>query len=321
MKETLRWGILGPGIIAHAFAQDFEHVTNAEIIAVASRSKERATSFAAQYKIPTIHTSYDELYSNPDVDAIYIATPHNFHFEQTQKSLEAGKAVLCEKPITISSQECNELIKIQASTGQYLVEGMWTYFLPSIVKAKEWVDQGRLGKILHLKSSFGYPVPFAPESRYYNPDLAGGSLYDMGIYNVVMDALFVGDEPKSIHNIIQYASTGVDSDTLSIRAYENCTSILNSSFQCKLNNHLYVVGEKGYIDIPDFWRAKECFLYEGETITDQFVDNRKGNGFEFEIEEVSHEILSGSKASSTVSLGSSLKWQETMERILRSETQ
>lgn len=319
MEKKLRWGILGPGIIAHEFVQDFKHVSNAEVVAVASRSKERGASFAAQYKIPRVHTSYDDLYSDKEVDAIYIATPHNFHFEQTKKSLEAGKAVLCEKPITISSEECKELMSIQASTDQYLVEGMWTYFLPAIRKATKWVDSGRLGKLLHLKSSFGYPVPFVPDSRYYDPDLAGGSLYDMGIYNIVMDALFIGLEPKGIKNIIQYAATGVDNDTLSIREYDNCTSVLNSSFQCKLNNHLYIIGEKGYIDIPDFWRARECFLYERDTVIDQFEDQRKGNGFEFEIEEVSQDILNGLVSSSTVSLASSLQWQETMERILKSQ--
>lgn len=317
MKGKLRWGILGPGIIAHEFVQDFKHVTNAEVVAVASRSEERAISFANQYNIPTTHVGYDDLYADPNVDAIYVATPHNFHFEQTKNALEAGKAVLCEKPITISSDECKGLIEIQKKTDRYLIEGMWSFFLPTIRKAKEWVESGRIGNVLHLRSSFGYPVPFDPKSRSYNPELAGGSLYDMGIYNVAMDTLFIGLTPKKMENTIHYASTGVDHDTLTIREYDNCTSILHAAFRCKLNNHLYVIGEKGYIDIPEFWRAGECFLYEGDKIVDQFEDQRKGNGFEFEIEEVSQEILNGSKSSSTVSLATSLEWQETMESILK----
>lgn len=315
MNKKIKWGILGPGIIAHEFAQDFKYVSNAELVAVASRSEERARSFADQYTIPYYFDNYDKLYEDPGIDAIYIATPHNFHFEQTRKALESGKAVLCEKPITISSEECQELMNIQAKTDCYLTEGMWTHFLPVIQKVKEWVEGGKIGDVFHVKSSFGYPVPFDADSRYYNPKLAGGSLYDMGIYNVAIASFLLG-APSSLRSEIHYASTGADDDCLTYASYGEVRAVLHSAFRCKLNNHTYIIGEKGYIDIPDFWRARECYRYERDTIVEEYKDYRKSIGFEFEIEAVSNDILDGKKQSEIVPLAKSLEWQETMERIL-----
>ena len=318
MTKKLKWGILGPGIIAKEFAQDFAYANNAELVAVASRSMERSKAFAKEYQIPTPHEGYDDLYNDPNVDAIYIATPHSFHFEQVKKALEAGKSVLCEKPITISPDECEKLIDLSNQTEQYLIEGMWTYFLPTIKKAQEWVNEGRIGKVLHLKSSFGYPVPYDPNGRMYNPDLAGGSLLDMGVYTVAMACMFLGEEPLSMHSIQQFSESNVDNDTIVTLAYEKGYAHLHSSFQCKLNNHTYLIGEDGYIDIPDFWRARECYLYKVEEVIEHFKDNRKGNGFEFQIEEVSNDILTDKRSPSVVTHETSLAFQKIMRQIKES---
>ncbi|WP_462248492.1 Gfo/Idh/MocA family protein [Ekhidna sp.] len=316
MRKKIKWGILGPGIIAHEFAQDFKHVSNAEITAVASRSAERAKDFAEQYGIPCFHEGYEDLYADDNVDAIYVATPHNFHIEQVKRSLKAGKSVLCEKPITISQTECEELINLSNNTGQYLIEGMWTYFLPAIKKAQEWIDQGRIGKILHLKSSFGYPVPYDPKGRQYDPELAGGSLLDMGVYTVAMASKFLGDSPSHIYPIQQFAESKVDKDTLVTLEYEDRFAHLHSSFQCKLNNHTYIIGEDGYIDIPDFWRARECYLYKVEEVVEHYKDDRKGNGFEFEIEDVSNQIIAGQSKPTIVTHETSLAFQKIMDAIV-----
>lgn len=197
------------------------------------------------------------------------------------------------------------------------MEGMWTYFLPAIRGAKKWVDEGRIGEVLHLKSSFGYPVPFDEGSRYYNPDLAGGSLLDMGVYNVAMAELFIGQRPSHLTTQIHLAPTGVDDDVLSQVVYDQSVATLHSAFRCKLNNHCYIIGEKGYIDIHDFWRAKGALLFERDMVVDSFEDHREGNGFEFQISLVNEDLIAGKLESSIVTHDASLRIQDLMSRIMQ----
>lgn len=315
MKKKITWGILGPGIIAHEFVQDFRYVNNAVVGAVASRSSERAKDFASQYDIPSWYGSYEELYADPDIDAIYVATPHNFHLAQSTDALSAGKAVLCEKPITISTIEFQKLLDVSKRRNLYFSEAMWTYFLPAILKAQEWIADGRIGRILHVKADFGYPVPFDAGSRFYNPDLAGGSLYDMGIYPIAIAQLFLGKKRKNLVVKSLPSQTGVDIDTVMLFDYGEETAYLQSSFRCKLQNHAYIIGEKGYIDLPDFWRARECHLHIHEKIVDSFYDQREGNGYEFEITSASNDLLTERKESSVVTHEVSLELQKTLEEV------
>ena len=189
--EKIKWGIVGPGIIAHEFAHDFQFASHAELVAVASRSVERGADFAKKYGIKKVFSSYNDLYNDPDVDAIYVATPHTFHFENSRDAIDSGKAVLCEKPLTHNLQDTVALLDHAQKKGIYLMEGMWTYFLPVIRKAVEWVDAGRIGEVKHVKANFGYPSEFDPSRRYYDPELAGGCLLDMGCYTIAMAWLFL----------------------------------------------------------------------------------------------------------------------------------
>ena len=158
-NQKVRWGIVGPGVIAHEFADDFAHVTNAQVVAVASRSKARAQQFAQKYGIAKVYHSYDALFADAEVDAVYVATPHTHHLVQSTQALQSGKAVLCEKPITTNPSELQQLLQVANSTGNYLIEGMWTYFLPVFAKVQQWINEGRLGTICHVKADFGYPKP------------------------------------------------------------------------------------------------------------------------------------------------------------------
>ncbi len=314
--KKVRWGILGPGIIAHEFAHDFQFSQHAELAAVASRSKERGDAFARKFAVETVYTSYEDLYNDDGIDAIYVATPHNFHHDLTKDALEAGKSVLCEKPLTVNPDECRNLMKIAKETNQYLMEGVWSYFLPSILKAMEWVKEGRIGRLTQVKADFGYPVPFNKDGRMYNPDLAGGSLLDMGVYCVAMAWLFIQKDPDNFHVIARKASTGVDNDVSMLFEYDDQVANLSSAFRCKLHNYAFIIGTEGYIMIPDFWRAKEAFLYEEEQIVAHFIDNRKGFGFNFEMDAVSTDILEGRKESQIVPLETSLKLQEHMAAVM-----
>lgn len=313
--KKIRWGIVGPGIIAHEFAHDFQFVAKGELVAVASQSRERGSEFAKKFNIPKVYHTYQDLYSDRDIDVVYVATPHTFHLENSSDAMRAGKAVLCEKPITINPQQLTELLEVSNQTGNYIMEGMWTCFLPAIQKAQQWVKENKIGTIRHVKSDFGYPVPFDAKGRMYNPDLAGGALLDMGIYTIAMAILFTEEFPRKMTVVSKKASTGVDNDVTMLFEYENALATLCTSFRCKLNNWTYIIGDEGYIAIPDFWRAKECFLYKVEECTEHFKDDRRGFGFNYETDAVNEDLLAGKKESAIMPHSFSMNLQEHMYQV------
>jgi predicted dehydrogenase len=314
--KKVRWGIVGPGNIAHSFAHDFQFTKYGELKAVASRSLTRAQKFANKYNIPKAYGSYDELYADEEIDIVYVATPHTFHYENSVDAINSGKAVLCEKPITVNPQECDKLIALAKEKDKYLAEGMWTYFLPAINKVSQWVNRGKIGRVLSIKADFGKRVAFDPDSRMYSPKLGGGSTLDLGIYPLAITWLIYKSDPKNISVISRKASTGVDNDVNMQFEYEDALASLHSSFRSNLNNHAYIIGEKGYIDIPEFWHARECILYESEKIVDRFQDQRNGHGYEFEIDSVSSDLLNGLKESQVMPLDYSRKLQEYMKMVI-----
>lgn len=317
--DKIKWGIIGPGRIARDFASDMDLVTNGELHAVASRSSGRASDFASEFNIPKIYNSYEDLFADVEIDAVYVATTHNFHLENSTEALQAGKAVLCEKPLTVDPDECRQLTDVARSTGCYLMEGMWTYFLPAIRKAKEWVEAGKIGNVKHIKAEFGFKKPFDPESRLYNPELAGGVILDMGIYPIAFAWYFLQATPEKMEVVRRNAPTGVDEEVVMQFRYPEATASLITSFRYKLPNYAYVIGDEGYIVVPDFWRSKESLLYIGEECVEHFKDPSKGRGFNFEIEAAGNDIISGMKESEIMPLSSSFALQEHMQSVLAAD--
>ena len=316
MSKKVRWGILGAGRIAAQFADDIQYANHAELVAIAARNLGKAHSFAERFDIDKAHGSYSALYNDANVDAIYIATPHTHHLQQTIDTVNAGKHVLCEKPFTINQVECEQVLALSKTNSSYIMEGMWTYFLPAIQKARQWIEDGRIGAIKHIKADFGYPqLPFDASRREYDTNLAGGCLLEMGIYPVAIAWYFLQSNPISMDVLVRNAPNGVEDDLTFIFDYGETTATLATSFRCKLQNWCYVIGDKGWIAIPNFWRAHECFLYELDTQVDHFDDQRKGQGFEYEIESVSKDILNGKKESTIMPLHISLKFQQHMDLI------
>lgn len=315
--DRCRWGIVGPGNIARKFAEDFRYSVYGELVAVASRSGSRAREFASEFGIARSYESYEAIFADPEVDAIYIATPHNFHFPQSAAALKAGKAVLCEKPLTESLGSSIELLQIAQETGNYLMEGMWTWFLPAIQKALSWYREGRIGAIRHIKADFGFPSNYDPESRLFSPDLAGGSLLDLGIYPLAITHLFIEEEPDSIVVQARKAPTGVDEDVQIIQHYKQAAASLHCSFIQKLPNRAEISGENGRIVLPDFWSANECFFYRDETLVEHYSDNRKSVGFQYEIDAVSRDVLNGKTQSDQVDHKASLRLAKAMDEVVR----
>jgi predicted dehydrogenase len=319
--EKVRWGIVSTGRITHQFVSDFNFVHNGEVIAVASRSQASADEFAEQYEIPRAYSSYAGLLDDPDVEAVYIATPHTLHFQNMVDALAAQKHVLCEKPFTVGTTDSRKLFELADSSSLFVMEAMWTYFLPAIRKALEWVEQGRIGRVQQVKADFGYPqLPYDPNRREYNAELGGGCLLEMGIYPVAIAWLFLQKDPDEIKVVARKAPNGVEDDVQMLFNYgDNDTGFsatLATSFRSKLQNWAYIIGEEGYIAIPDFWHARECHLYHLDDCIDRFRDDRKSLGFNFETTAANDDILAGRQQNRIMPWSTTLRFQEHMSRVL-----
>lgn len=313
---TIRWGVLSTGRIAEQFAQDFAYVDGGEIVAVTSRTEKNAAAFAASYGVATVHPTPEALYADPQVDAIYVATPHTLHVDNVLASIESGKAVLCEKPITTNVEDCLRIVRAAEEQAIYVMEAMWTWFLPAIRKAKQWVDEGRIGRLVQIKADFGYPQrPYSPDRREYDARLGGGALLEMGIYPVALLWYFLRRQPDQMQVFSRHAPNGVEDDLTAVLDFGDCLGTIGTSFRAKLQNWAYLIGEDAYIAIPDFWRASECLFYELDECKEHFRDDRQSIGLNFETQAVIDDLRDGNKESSVVSLADSLAFQQLMESI------
>lgn len=304
LSPIIRWGIVGAGRIAKTFATDIKQAKSARLYAVASRQLESAQSFSELFSINKAYGDYAELFADPNVDAVYIATPHSHHKEQAIAALRAGKHVLCEKPATVTPDELEEVLAVAQQESRYFMEGMWTYFLPIIKRAQEWVNAGRIGKLCHVKADFGFALPYSPDLREYDNRLAGGCLLEMGIYPIAMAWLFLQQDPNTQTVWHHQADNAVEDDVVILNTYgeeNNATAQMATSFRCKLNNYLTLIGDRATLTIADYWAAREVRLYEGNERIDCFREVREHQGFNYQIEQVSRELLAGQLQPSVVS--------------------
>jgi predicted dehydrogenase len=314
--KTINWGVIGTGNIAGSFARDFRYTTGGKIVAVASRNLENARKFCDTYAIEKAYGTYTELFRDQNVDVVYIATPHNLHFQNAADAMRAGKAVLCEKPITTNADACERLIEIAGTTNCYLMEAMWTYFLPPILKAREWISSGSIGAIKNIKADFAFKAVYNPLGRLFNPDLAGGALLDIGIYPIALAQLLLEDFPEKISVFSHKAETGVDMDETMIFEYKNgVTANLTASLAMNMPKDAYIFGDEGYIHIPDFFMATDCYLYRDAHPVQHFRDERKSKGYHFEIDAVQRDLQQNRKESEIVPLKTSLMLQKIMDAI------
>ena len=296
MSKTFKWGVISPGRIAHTFAKALKAVPNAEIHAVASSSQERADAFAKEYGIPNVYDDYAALVVNPEIDVVYIASLHQQHYAHTKMALEAGKAVLCEKPFTVNAKETKELLDLATKKKLFLMEAVWTRYLPIYGTIRKWLDKGKIGDVTLLQSSFGFNPGRDERGRLLNPDLAGGTLLDIGIYPITVSQWVMGANPVSFNAHALIGNTGVD-ESLSVNLiYENdVVSQFTSTFLTNAENAFYIYGSNGHIRIKGpFWGATEATLVvdgkkKGKTKTKSF----KVNGFEYQIKEAMRCIEEG----------------------------
>lgn len=317
MGKKIKWGILGPGNIAHKFATGFEAVEEGELYAVGSRTIENANAFADEFNIPKRYGSYEELVADPDVDAIYVATPHPFHREHTILSLDAGKAVLCEKPMAVNALEAQEMVDCARENNVFLMEAMWTRFLPIFLKVEEWIFQDLIGDVRMLSADFGFRAGFNPKSRLFNPELAGGALLDVGVYTINLASfVFGGKVPSKISSMAHLGNSGIDEQSSMILGYdEGQMAVLYTAVRTNTKHEAFIMGTEGSITIPSFWNATSAILkIDGEE--EQRVDiPHLANGYCFEIEEVNRCIKEGKTQSNRMSWEESISIMQTMDKI------
>lgn len=315
MQKKIKWGIMGPGRIAHKFAQSLKCSEAAEITAVGSRSMERAVEFAKQYGINRAYASYAKLAADNDVDIIYVATPHPAHFECALLCLKAGKAVLCEKPFTLNAAETKTLVKTAKSSKLFLMEAMWMRYLPAIVKVRELLTQGEIGEIRMVKADFGNRIPWDPSGRLLNPELGGGALLDVGIYPVSFASMVLGASPTKITGIAYLGETGVDEQFSAVLGYEaGKIAALSGAVRSSLPNEARIIGTEGYVRMPDFWRASSLELYQNGKM-EKFEIPFRSTGYIHEAEEAMYCLREGLIESSIMPLDESLKIMKILDTL------
>lgn len=315
MNKKINWGIIGLGNIANLFASDLQLSDRSILRGVASRSHEKAQGFGKQFNAEKCYGSYKELADDPEIDVIYIATPHSFHFEQTLMCLEMGKAVLCEKPMGIHADETEKMIEAARTRGLFLMEGMWTRFIPATVKMLELLEQGAIGDLLFINADFGFKSDAGPESRLYNKALGGGSLLDIGIYPVYLSLLTLGI-PKKIRAMARLTETDVDSYCSMLFDHENGSkSVLESTLEAETPIEASLYGSRGMLKLHSRFHHSEriSLTLDGEN---QVLDlPYKGNGYYHEIEEVNHCLLNQRTESEKLPLQTSLDLIRTIDRV------
>ncbi|GLX69404.1 Gfo/Idh/MocA family protein [Paenibacillus glycanilyticus] len=317
-NKTIKWGILGPGGIASQFARDLAFASNAELTAVGSRSLEKATEFAGKYGGKKAYGSYEELVNDAEIDIIYVSTPHPTHRANVLQCLRAGKAVLCEKPFTVNVKEAEEIVQYARENRIFLMEAMWTRFLPVIRKVREWIEEGRIGELRLLKADFGFRTGFNPEGRLFNPELAGGALLDVGIYPLSLASMLFGGQPKQVLSTAHLGETGIDEENSMLLTYEGGqTAMLTSAIRLNSGSDAYIVGTKGSIRIPSFFNAKSATITQEDGTEETFADNRSTLGFVYEAEAAGQYLREGKLESDIIPLDESLQLMRTMDEIRR----
>ncbi len=299
MNDKIRWGIIGPGKIAHKFTKDLIQIEQAQVTAVSSRSLDRSKVFAEEYQIDRYYDNYDQLLNDPNVDIVYIATPHNYHAELSKAALLAGKAVLSEKPSAMNKAEIEEVIELSKQKGLFYMEGLWSRFNPLIQEVYQKVQLGTFGELKYLKADFGFFALNRPDdSRVLNPSLGGGSLLDIGIYPVFLAYLMLG-KPTEIKTIPKFYKTGAEVQISIVFDYGNAQAVLYSGLVSETDCTAQISGTKGRVHIDTRWHEPTTYHQHTSDGSQTIEHEFKGNGFSYEIEEV-HRCLQNNQYESSL---------------------
>lgn len=315
--RDIRWGIISTGNIASQMADAVNRTQGATLLAVGSRSMESADKFADRFNIPRRYDSYEKLVEDADVDVVYVGTPHPFHHDNTILALEHRKAVLCEKPLAMTSEEAAKMIDVAREKKVFLMEAMWTRFLPSVIKARELIDAGTIGTPMQVQADFGFRAEFNAEGRLFNPELGGGALLDAGVYPVSFASMLFG-RPNSIRALGRFGETGVDEECVMVASYEDGkTALLSAATRLETPNEAIINGTEGRIILhKSFLMGGPVTLIKyGSNETIRFDIPKHDNGYIYEVEHVNQCLHKGLTESPIMPLQETLHISETMDAV------
>ncbi|WP_017602747.1 Gfo/Idh/MocA family protein [Nocardiopsis alkaliphila] len=311
-----RWGVVGTGGIAHAFLEGLRAVPSAQVVAVGSRRPDGAEAFGRAWDIPHRHGSYAELAADPDVDVVYVATPHPWHHPVTLSMLEAGKHVLVEKPMAMNALQVSEMVAAARSGDRFLMEAMWTRYLPVHELARTLLAEGAIGELCSMSADFGINVPYDPDHRLFNADLGGGALLDLGIYPLALASQYLGE--LTVVGATRRLSPDrmVDTHTtMLVRGENGVTATLECASLTTLPGRAVLAGSAGRIEIERFWAATDLVLHRDGREPERFHRPLRANGYEYEAEEVALRLAAGERESPRMPWSESLRLATVMDRI------
>ena len=293
-NQPLRWAVLGVGVIANQMAQALQSMGRT-LDAVGNRTHEKAEAFARQYSVPKVYDSYDQMFTDPDIDVIYITTPHNTHMAFLEQALSHGKHVLCEKSITLNSQELERAAALARENGVVLAEAMTIYHMPIYRVLRQKIAGGELGRVNLIQLNFGSFKVYDMNNRFFNPKLAGGAMLDIGVYALSLARLFLDSNPGQIKSFVRKAPTGVDESaaiTMCNREGQLVTAAL--SLHSKQPKRAVISCEKGYIEIMEYPRADRALIVDAETGASETVTaGHTADALRYELEDMEAAIQNG----------------------------
>ena len=315
--KKMKWGILSTGLIADQFTRDVQRLSDHQVVAVGSRTLEKANEFADRFAIKNRHGSYMELFNDPEVDGIYVATHHPLHARDTIAALNAGKPVLCEKPFAMSYAETKAMVDAARSNNLLLMEAMWARYLPHMIRIREIIKSGVLGEIISVRADHGQWFKLDPEFRLFKPELGGGALFDLGIYVVSFASMVLGT-PAKVTARSTKAFTGVDGQTTIILEYNSgAQAILTATNLAATPNRALIVGREARIEIDRTFYAPTTFrvINNRDEIIDGWDKKYVGHGLREEAAEFARCLRSGEKESPMMPLNETLSIMKTLDEV------
>ena len=315
MSDRLRWGILGAGSIARKFAEGLKSAEAAELVAIGSRSQDKADAFGAEFGIPNRHGSYEALADDADVEAIYVATPHPMHRPNSILCLEGGKAVLCEKPFTVNADEAREVIAVAREKGLFLMEAMWSRFVPAMVRVRQLLAGGTIGQVRMILGDFGFRGGPDPKGRLLDPALAGGALLDVGVYPISLASMILG-EPTGVTGSAHIGPTGVDELAgIVLTGAGGALAVLATGVQTDTPHEALILGTDGRLHLhAGWWRGSRITVHKGSD-TEDIDTPAVGNGYNYEADEVARCLAAGKTESDVIPLAETVSIIETMDKL------
>ena len=315
--ETIRWGIIGAGWIADVFAGDFPLVRNSELVAIGSRTLDKAERLASKHRVAKAYGSYAQLLDDPGIDVVYIATPHPHHRDIALAAIEGGKAVLVEKSFTATHAGALEVVQAARDKGVFCMEAMWTRFLPAVAAAREVVAWGRIGDVLGVQGDLCAYREYDPTHRLFSPETAGGAILDLGVYVISFAQAFLGSA-QTIECVGRLAPNGVDMAASISTAH---TGGGLSTLACGFDGHgparMSIHGTKGWIEVePRFHHPTTLSVHRSGVLPRIIEAKMTGRGYSHEISEVSERLLAGDTESPTMPLSDTLEVMRVMEECL-----